>query len=153
LWLHCYCQNMYKTCGDSTTSFQVANFFKLTDVAANICRITHDWVMDLNDGYLAFQIMGLSHMFHYVDPLMASILYLWGHWNSYLNCESLMHYCMWSIRHWFGVQVLEPWVDECTWGHYPQCWLQPNCESTFTTHLSLIKQHCCTLNFFGVRGS
>jgi len=67
---------MYKTCGDSTTSFQVANFLKLIDVAANICRITHDWVMDLNDGYLAFQIMGLSHMFHYVDPLMASILYL-----------------------------------------------------------------------------
>ncbi len=45
-------------CGDSTTSFQVANFLKLIDVAANICRITHDWVMDLNDGYFAFQIMG-----------------------------------------------------------------------------------------------
>jgi len=24
---------------------------------------------------------------------------------------------------------------------YPQYWLQPNCESTFVNHLSLIKQH------------
>jgi hypothetical protein len=67
---------MYKTCGDSTTSFQVANLLKLIDVATNICRITHDWVMELNDGYLTFQIMGQSHMVHYVHPLMASIIYL-----------------------------------------------------------------------------
>jgi len=79
--------------------------------------------------------------------------YLWGHWNNYLNCEGLMHYCMWSISHWFGVQVLEPWVDKCSWGHYPKCWLQPNCESTFAAHLSLIKQHWCTLIKFGTHGS
>jgi hypothetical protein len=32
--------------------------------------------MDLNDGRLVVQIMGKSHMVHYVDPLMASIIYL-----------------------------------------------------------------------------
>jgi len=41
-------------CGDSTTSSWVANFLEFIDVDAYICRITHDWVMDLNDGYLAF---------------------------------------------------------------------------------------------------
>jgi len=50
---------MYKMCGDSTTSFQVANFLKLIDVAANICRITHNWVIDLNDGYFGFSNYGI----------------------------------------------------------------------------------------------
>jgi hypothetical protein len=109
--------------------------------------------MDLNDGHLAFWIMGQSHVVHYVDPLMTSIFYLWGHWNSYLNCESLMHYCMWSMSHWFGVQVLEPWVDECSWGHYPKCWLQPNREPTFVAHLNLNKQHGCTLKKIVTHGS
>ncbi len=63
-------------CGDSTTSSWVANSLEFIDVAANICRTTHNWVMDLNYGHLAFQIMGQSHMVHYVDPLMASIFYL-----------------------------------------------------------------------------
>jgi hypothetical protein len=45
-------------------------------VVANICRMTHDWEMDLNDGHLAFRIVGQSHMVHYVDPLMTSIIYL-----------------------------------------------------------------------------
>jgi hypothetical protein len=38
-------------------------------------------------------------------------------------------------------------------GHYPKCWLQPNRESTFVAHLSLIKQHCCTLKKIGTHGS
>ncbi len=48
---------------------QVANFPKFINVVANTsCRIGQD----LNDGtkHLAFQIMGQSHMVHYIDPLI-----------------------------------------------------------------------------------
>jgi hypothetical protein len=47
---------------------QVANFPKFINVVPNTsCRIGQD----LNDGtkHLAFQIMGQSHIVHYIDPL------------------------------------------------------------------------------------
>ncbi len=54
--------------GDSNTSFQVANFLEFIHVIANASRRIRQ---DLNDGtkYMAFRIMGQSHMVHYIDPL------------------------------------------------------------------------------------
>ncbi len=34
---------------------------------------------------------------------------------------------------------------------YPQYWLEPNCESIFMTHLSLIKRHYCTFGWKHIR--
>jgi hypothetical protein len=59
-------------CGDPTTSFQHENFLEFTNVVANTsCRITHDWVIDLNDNneHLAFYIIRQSHMVHFVTTL------------------------------------------------------------------------------------
>jgi hypothetical protein len=36
---------------------------------------------------------------------------------------------------------------------YPQHWLKPNCESTFVSHLSLIKRHYFTLKNLNTLGS
>jgi hypothetical protein len=57
---------------DFTTSFQLENFPEFTNVATNtFCRITHDWVIDLNHGndHLAFYIIRHSHMVHFVVNL------------------------------------------------------------------------------------
>jgi hypothetical protein len=46
------CQsNLYMMYGDSNTNLQVANFPKFIDVVGNTsCRVTHDWVTNINDG-------------------------------------------------------------------------------------------------------
>ncbi len=68
------CQvDLYKMYIDPTTSFQLENFPKFTDVIANTsCRITQNWVIDLNDGtkHLAFHIIGQFQIVHCVDSLI-----------------------------------------------------------------------------------
>jgi hypothetical protein len=54
------CQtNLYKMYSDPATSFQPKNFLEFTNVVNTSCRITQDWVIDLNDGneHLAFRII------------------------------------------------------------------------------------------------
>jgi hypothetical protein len=68
------CQaNLYKMYIDPTISFQHENFLEFTNVVANTsCRITHDWVTNLNDNneHLAFCIIKQSHMVHFIIALI-----------------------------------------------------------------------------------
>lgn len=64
--------DMYKLYNDSTTSIQLENFPEFTYVVANTsCKITQDWVTDLNDDneHLVFCIIEQSHIMHFVVVL------------------------------------------------------------------------------------
>jgi hypothetical protein len=65
--------DLYKMYIDPTTSFRLENFLEFIDVVINIsCKITQDWVTNLNDGikHLVFHIIGQFHMVHCVDSLI-----------------------------------------------------------------------------------
>jgi len=57
---------------DPTTSFQHKVFLEFTNVVNTYCRITQDWVIDLNDGneHLVFCIIEQSHMVHFIVTLI-----------------------------------------------------------------------------------
>ncbi len=57
------CQtSLYKLYKDSHTLFQLEFFFEFMDVANKSCKITQDWVIDLNGGIelLTFYLIGHS---------------------------------------------------------------------------------------------
>ncbi len=63
------CQtDLYKMYNDPTTSFQPKNFPEFTNVANTFCRITQNWVIDLNDGN--------EHYFALLDSRIWCILLL-----------------------------------------------------------------------------
>jgi hypothetical protein len=131
------CQiDVYKMYSDPTTSFQPKNFLEFTNVANTSCRITQDWVINLNDGneYLAFCIIGQSHMLHYIVNLTSEhSLVIWEGFDQAIKVVKVQYIITCDLL------VLE--LERRFPNHklmnvlgiiYPQYWLEPFSRDGFT---------------------
>ncbi len=65
------CQtDLYKMYKDSHTLFQLEFFVEFMDVANKSCKITQNWMIDLNGGIelLTFYLIGQSHVVQSIIP-------------------------------------------------------------------------------------
>jgi hypothetical protein len=127
---------------DPTTSFQHNFFPEFTNVSNTYCRITQDWVIDLNDGneHLVFCIIEQSHMVHFIVTLIGEhFLVIWKSFDQVVKdqCTATCDLLVLELEQRFPNHELMNVLGII----YPQCSLQPNCESTFMDHFALIKHH------------